>query len=96
LLAKTTDAAQLALILAIIERAAETAAERLAKFPHRYRLTGAETEVMGLVLRAREPKRIAALRGSSPWTVRSKINALVVKTQFNSQRELMARLGGGM
>jgi DNA-binding CsgD family transcriptional regulator len=58
------------------------------------RLTRAEMEVMACLLTGLPAKTIASQRGASVNTVRSQIMAILEKTGFRSQRELIASYAG--
>jgi DNA-binding CsgD family transcriptional regulator len=57
------------------------------------RLTRAEAEVLAGLLKGLPAKAIAARRNASVHTVRSQIMAILEKTGYNSQKELMASFG---
>ncbi len=57
------------------------------------RLTRAEMEVLASLLKGLPAKAIASRRSASVHTVRSQIMAILDKTGFNSQRELIASFG---
>jgi DNA-binding CsgD family transcriptional regulator len=57
------------------------------------RLTRAEAEVLAGLLKGWPAKAIAARRNASVHTVRSQIMAILEKTGYNSQKELMASFG---
>jgi DNA-binding CsgD family transcriptional regulator len=57
------------------------------------RLTRAEAEVLAGLLKGLPAKTIAARRNASVHTVRSQIMAILEKTGYNSQKELMASFG---
>lgn len=52
-------------------------------------ITKRETEVLTLVCAGLEPKQIASKLGTSPWTVRSQIKTLMMKTSCNSRVKLV-------
>lgn len=56
-------------------------------------LTHAEQDVLGAVLQGMTAKSIAGRRGASVNTVRSQIMAILGKTGFRSQKELIASFG---
>jgi DNA-binding CsgD family transcriptional regulator len=58
------------------------------------RLTKAEMEVLGSMLSGVPAKMIAAQRGASVHTVRSQIVAVLEKTGYRTQRELVASVHG--
>jgi DNA-binding CsgD family transcriptional regulator len=57
---------------------------------HQARLTQAENEVLGALLRGRSAKAIANARGASVNTVRAQIMSILNKTGAGSQKELIA------
>jgi DNA-binding CsgD family transcriptional regulator len=57
------------------------------------RLTRAEVEVLGGLLKGMPAKTIALRRSASVNTVRSQIVSILEKTGYNSQKELMASFG---
>jgi len=57
------------------------------------RLTRAEAEVLAGLLKGLPAKAIATRRNASVHTVRSQIMAILEKTGYNSQKELMASFG---
>jgi DNA-binding CsgD family transcriptional regulator len=57
------------------------------------RLTQAELQVLASLLKGLPAKAIAGLRGASVNTVRSQIMAILEKTGFRSQKELIATFG---
>jgi DNA-binding CsgD family transcriptional regulator/PAS domain-containing protein len=83
------------LILAVFDdhvssKAAEVPAGSMAAVA---RLTRAEAEVLAGLLKGMPAKAIAARRNASVHTVRSQIMAILEKTGYNSQKELMASFG---
>ncbi|HZN48826.1 MAG TPA: helix-turn-helix transcriptional regulator, partial [Ramlibacter sp.] len=65
-----------------------------ALLSHQARLTRAELEVLASLLTGLPAKTIAVQRGASVNTVRTQIMAILEKTGFRSQRELIASFGG--
>jgi DNA-binding NarL/FixJ family response regulator len=57
------------------------------------RLTRAEVEVLAGLLKGLPAKTIATRRSASVNTVRSQIVAILDKTGYNSQKELIASFG---
>lgn len=66
--------------------------ERLAQAGSAYRLTGAETEVLRLLVEGFSAKQIAFQRRASIHTVRAQLASILGKAGVRSQRELLARL----
>ena len=77
-------------ILATFAPQAADAAESLQLLETRSKLTRAEQEVMAGLLKGLQAKTIALYRGASVHTVRSQIMAILDKTGYNSQKELIA------
>ncbi len=77
-------------ILATFAPRAADAAESLQLLETRSKLTRAEQEVMAGLLKGLQAKSIALYRGASVHTVRSQIMAILDKTGFSSQKELIA------
>ncbi len=92
-LSRTRDAAERRLLLVVFELAHRSVQARAEELRPRFGLTGAETEVLALLLQGMAPKHIAARRGVSVATVRSQMSAIFGKTSCSSQRELIAALG---
>jgi DNA-binding CsgD family transcriptional regulator len=89
----TNDAQDQRLILAVFEPRllhAQADADRAAATA---RLTQAELQVLASLLKGLPAKAIAGLRGASVNTVRSQIMAILEKTGFRSQKELIATFG---
>lgn len=95
---RTVDAAtgqEQRLILAYLDERPVPAAEPIeAHFPRAARLTRAEMEVLASMLTGMPAKTIASQRGASVNTVRTQIMAILDKTGFRSQRELIASFAG--
>ena len=77
-------------ILATFAPPAAGAAESLQLLETRSKLTRAEQEVMAGLLKGLQAKTIAVYRGASVHTVRSQIMAILGKTGYSSQKELIA------
>ena len=77
-------------ILALFAPQAADAAESLQLLETRSKLTRAEQEVMAGLLKGLQAKSIALYRGASVHTVRSQIMAILDKTGYSSQKELIA------
>ena len=77
-------------ILALFTAKPAGAADTLQMLEARSKLTRAEQEVMAGLLKGLQAKSIALYRGASVHTVRSQIMAILEKTGFNSQKELIA------
>lgn len=66
--------------------------ETLEAFAGCYGLTGAEEQVLLLLVQGQPPKRIAGLRTRSEATIRSQIRSVLSKTDSPSIRDLLMRL----
>lgn len=77
-------------ILALFAPQTADAAESLQLLETRSKLTRAEQEVMAGLLKGLQAKSIALYRGASVHTVRSQIMAILDKTGYSSQKELIA------
>lgn len=64
---------------------------KLAAWQKRFGLTPAEVEVLDLLLDGMSPEDIANKRGTEVSTARSQLKSLFSKTDFHSQRELVAK-----
>ena len=78
------------LILALFTPQHADATESLQRLETRSKLTRAEQEVMVGLLKGHQAKTIALDRGASVHTVRSQIMAILDKTGYSSQKELIA------
>ena len=78
------------LILAIFEEAVPQGVVEPGSMASTARLTRAEAEVLAGLLKGLPAKAIASYRSASVNTVRTQIVAILEKTGFNSQKELMA------
>lgn len=92
-LSRSRDALERRLLLVVFELALRSVQARVDRLRTRFGLTGAEAEVLALLLQGVAPKHIASRRGSSVTTVRSQMSSLFGKTSCRSQRELIAALG---
>jgi len=63
-------------------------ATSLRAYAREHRLTEGEAEVLGALARGASPKTIALARGSTEYTVRSQIRAILSKTGHRGLREL--------
>lgn len=54
------------------------------------RLTSAEREIEAMLCEGLSYERIAAIRGTTSFTVRKQVNALYAKRDVHSRRELIA------
>jgi DNA-binding CsgD family transcriptional regulator len=88
-----SDALDSKMILVMFEAKAGQAQPALGAFTSSARLTQAELEVATSLLHGLSAKVIARERGASVNTVRSQIMAILDKTGFKSQRELIAAVG---
>ena len=77
-------------ILALFSPQAADATDALQMLESRSKLTRAEQEVMAGLLKGLQAKSIALYRGASVHTVRSQIMAILDKTGYSSQKELIA------
>lgn len=82
------------LILALLDVPQVASEQQEALLSHQARLTRAELEVLASLLTGLPAKTIAVQRGASVNTVRTQIMAILEKTGFRSQRELIASFGG--
>ena len=82
------------LILAVLDVPPVASEQQEALLSHQARLTRAELEVLASLLTGLPAKTIAMQRGASVNTVRTQIMAILEKTGFRSQRELIASFGG--
>ena len=82
------------LILAMLDVLPVASEQQEALLSHQARLTRAELEVLASLLTGLPAKTIAVQRGASVNTVRTQIMAILEKTGFRSQRELIASFGG--
>jgi DNA-binding CsgD family transcriptional regulator len=87
------DGERLALVV-LEEHPAAAAGPQDALRTSQARLTKAEMEVLGSMLSGVPAKIIAAQRGASIHTVRSQIVAVLEKTGYRTQRELVASVHG--
>jgi DNA-binding CsgD family transcriptional regulator len=87
------DALDNKMILVVFEAKAGPAQPAVGALPSAVRLTQAELEVATGLLHGLSAKVIARERGASVNTVRSQIMAILDKTGFKSQRELIAAVG---
>ena len=92
MLKPSCDASELGMTLAVFESSTRTEAERLDAARTRYQLTAAQAAVLAHMLQGRSVKRIAADRDCSVDTVRAHVKAVLERTGFHSQRELVAAL----
>jgi DNA-binding CsgD family transcriptional regulator len=91
-LAQQADARDKHLILVVFdEKIVELPAQSTASV--KARLTRAEVEVLAGLLKGLPAKTIATRRSASVNTVRSQIVAILDKTGYNSQKELIASFG---
>jgi DNA-binding CsgD family transcriptional regulator len=88
------DATDLHFVLAVFELVAVSRSHKLAQLRMKFKLTAAECEVLQLLLDGVPLKRIAAKRGAQLTTVRSQVASLFDKTNYRSQRELIAAFVG--
>jgi len=82
------------LMLAVLDVLPVASEQQEALLSHQARLTRAELEVLASLLTGLPAKSIALQRGASVNTVRTQIMAILEKTGFRSQRELIASFGG--
>lgn len=91
-LGSSRDACELGMTLAVFETAMRSEAGRLAAARARYRLTAAQAGVLEFMLKGKSVKQIAVQRACSVDTVRAHVKAVLERTGFHSQRELVAAL----
>lgn len=91
-LSPSRDACELGMTLAVFETAMRSEADRLAAARTHYRLTAAQAGVLGFMLKGKSVKQIAVERACSVDTVRAHVKAVLERTGFHSQRELVAAL----
>jgi DNA-binding CsgD family transcriptional regulator len=87
------DAFDKRLILVVFDERIAEAQPQPGSMASRARLTRAEVEVLAGLLKGLPAKTIASRRSASVHTVRSQIMAILDKTGYNSQRELIASFG---
>lgn len=87
------DGPDMRLILASFQEASAQALLDPAALAGAARLTQAELDVLSSLLKGLPAKAIAGQRGASVNTVRSQIMAILEKTGFRSQKELIASFG---
>jgi DNA-binding CsgD family transcriptional regulator len=87
------DLADRKLILAVFDDRSPLPKPSPGSMASMARLTRAEVEVLGGLLKGMPAKTIALRRSASVNTVRSQIVSILEKTGYNSQKELMASFG---
>ncbi|MCG6203042.1 helix-turn-helix transcriptional regulator [Rhodopseudomonas sp. HC1] len=70
-------------------------AQRLADDGRQHALTRRESEVATLAAAGHSNKSIARMLGSSPWTIKNQMRAVLDKTGTRNRTELSALLGSG-